>query len=233
MLSFIADPRDGSKGSNACNTCCCLAVQSQPGETNKWRIDYHDWAIPLMGEGLIVGTQFSIETKAAPVDPAAPTNSNYIVATLTNTASTGTVATNAVEPEARPLAFELLPFDGPSHGTVTFDDVTGAYTYTPHGNFIGYDKFFFATESENGRVVREVAIKVGPVDMPPAQLTPPVKVNRPGVAIDYQNLTFALSVSPAVQVGDVFKLTIRQPARDCDCNVYTHTSCYNISVGKC
>lgn len=232
MLSFSADPRDGSKGVSACNTCCCAAVVMAAGETNKFLIDYHEWAVPLMGEGLITGTQFSIETKAAPVSPVAPENTGYIVSTTVNGEVSSTVATNGVDPQGGLLEYRLVPFFTPLHGTVTLD-LNGSFVYKPFDNFKGYDRFFFSTISAEGEVIHEVAIKIGPAEMPPAQFFPPVSINYRGVAIDYQNLSFALTISPAVRRGDVYTLTIRQPARDCDCNVYFHTSCYAISIGKC
>jgi hypothetical protein len=230
MKSFIADPKDGT-AKQGCNTCCCAPAHVQPGSSDKWSIDYASWCVPALAT-LTARTRFVIETKEAERDPNAPTNTNYWAHTLPNMTAGGNVAAGAVEPNAQPLAFFLVPFFEPEHGKVTLNQNTGAFSYTPSGQFTGYDRFYVETRSSGGKVVTEVLIKVGPADMPDQPATPAISIC--GAEIEYgTQLTFALSVAPSVQVGDAFRLTVRQPARDCDCREIAHTSCYDIHVTGC
>lgn len=232
MKTFNADPRDGSQKYSSCSTCCCAAVGVRPGETDKYEIDYAEWAVPAMAQ-LVPRTRFAVETKEAERDPNAPTNTPYQVTTLEGVTFTGSVATSALEPNGLALSYSVVPFFEPEHGTVALL-ADGSYTYKPAGGFVGYDRFFVKTSSAGGDVVTEVAISVGPVTQPAAPLTPPIQINQRGVVIvGGFLLQFTVAVSPAVQVGDVFRVSVRQPARDCDCNEIFHTSCYDLQAGKC
>ena len=46
-------------------------------------------------------------------------------------------------------------------------------------------------------------------------------------------LRFPVAISPGAKVGDIYRLTIRAPAMDCDGTTYYHVSCYDITIGKC
>lgn len=53
---------------------------------------------------------------------------------------------------------------GPTNGSVTVDGATGAYVYTPNGNFSGTDTFsIVVSDGAGGSAVQEVVVSVAPV----------------------------------------------------------------------
>lgn len=240
MLRYIADGRDGI-GGGSCDTCCCERMPLRPGETNRVMIDYAPWSIPIGGQGLIDGGTFSIEKKAS-VTPsggnAAPVAVNIYKPGVFNTAIVGNFNTSVIDPDADPLTFTVLPLYEPAHGTFTLAP-DGAYVYTPIAGFIGVDRFFYSvtdgthTASIAEFVVGYAANAQPPIVQPP--FTPIIAVGSNGAEINHRmhTLSFPIAVSPAAVTGDAYRLTIRQPARDCDCNIFYHVSCYDIIIGKC
>lgn len=239
MIYFNADPRDAyATGGNVCGACCCQPIGIAPNEDNKVTIGYAPWAAPLGGNhGLQNGTQFSIEKKAGQEPEGAPDNTNYRIATTVGVSATIDVSDNATSPTSAIMTFGLVPLSGPSNGEAVLDS-DGALVYTPNDGFVGYDSLYFTTSDGDYTIVRQIVIKVSktspaPVlaDKPfdPVLRIDPKTVNlKPGY-----NMSFQLSASPAARVGDVYRLTIKQPALDCDCNEYNHVSCYDITITKC
>jgi hypothetical protein len=56
----------------------------------------------------------------------------------------------------------------------------------------------------------------------------PATVNQ-----QYFTVSFPVKVSPAAQLCEVWRLTVLQGALDCECQCYTHSSCYDIGIAKC
>jgi hypothetical protein len=243
MLQFTVDARDGVQSSNGCATCCCEPAVARPGETNLWQINYAPWAIPIGGRGLSVNTIFDIEKKTGATSPAgnqSPAVAFKASAVTFNTPLTDTVATSVVDPEADDLTFSLLPLYGPSNGEITFD-AAGAFTYTPHAGFSGYETFFYqVSDGQSAPRIGEVSLAVSlasPATPLPLKTkgTPAVRVRREGLVIlqSWAAIQFPVEISPAALPGDIYRLTIRQEALDCDCNPFYHVSCYDISIGRC
>lgn len=55
------------------------------------------------------------------------------------------------------------------------------------------------------------------------------------ISVDRKNflLRFPVSVSPGAATDNIYRIIIRQPALDCDCNKFWHEMCIDITVGKC
>ncbi|CAB3713424.1 Ig-like domain-containing protein [Achromobacter spanius] len=88
------------------------------------------------------------------VDPAVPgqtfdpATGNYAVSTVEDTAFNGQVS--AVDGDGDTLAYGV---DAPAtHGVVTVDPVTGAYTYTPTADYYGTDSFIISIDDGMGNI---------------------------------------------------------------------------------
>lgn len=238
MLTFDVNPRDGM-GASGCNTCCCQDATARPGETNKWRINYANWSVPLGGKGLNCQTTVSVEkikSCPAPAGSTDPANTDYVATTTVNNAASGDLSVNAT---GTSLTYEVLPLYAPANGTLNIQ-ADGTFTYTPNTGFIGYDFIYFTTsDGVNEPVINRLAIVVSP-SLPNVALPVPaddVMVSFPhdrrSIDAGYHTLDMAMTVSPAAKAGDLYRVEIRQPALDCDGNCFWHVSCYDVVIGKC
>lgn len=238
MLYFTVDPRDSYKVGGSCNTCCCQEASIAPDEINKMTVNYAPWAAPIGGKGLTNSTQFAVEKKSGDEPDDAPNNDNLSLAVERGAILGGDVFSTASSPIGEPLTFGLVPLSGPQHGTITFTDA-GIFTYTPDSGYTGYDNFFYTTTDGQNTVIREVIIQVNfpapAAPFPEQRYTPPIRIDRKRVKVDPNSfqLNLAIEASPALRVGEIYRLTIKQPTLDCDCNEYFHVSCYDFVVGKC
>jgi len=236
MLVFTADPRDASSGlQSACNSCCCQPATARPGERNKWMINYGTWAAPLLGQGITDRTSFDLEKMDQEPDPRAPINQNYYFPTSFNTALNGNVSTGASDPLDGELTYRLHGLFEPERGEVVVN-IDGTFSYTPTLGFSGYDSFYVITSNDAKSVVTQVIVGVAALDgnpRPAKAFDPVLYVHQKTVEANNNLLTFQLAASPAAVVGDRYRLTIRQPAIDCNCEEYFHVSCYDITVVSC
>lgn len=201
-------------------------------------IDYSAWAAPIGGRGLSNQVQFSVEKKfgSEPVD--GPTNTNYSFGTVSQAAINGDVSLNAVDPDADPLSYSLVPLSGPTKGLLEFN-ADGTFVYSPSSGFVGYDNFFFVTSDGNNEIIREVVIQSSAAlptpPLPQQPFTQPIFIDRNRLKVDPNSFrtTFAVEGSPGLRVGDIYRVTVRQPTLDCDCNEFIHISCYDFVVVKC
>lgn len=241
MLTFVADARDGSMGSNACNTCCCQAATVRPGETNLWAIAYANWVAPIGGRGLVGTPVFDIQNVTPVVATAAvnspPTNANYVFPVVYGTPFLGTVATSAVDPNADTMVYAVVPLYAPQNGTVAMN-ANGTFTYTPSAAFSGYDVFFYTTSDQiNKPVMNQVTMRVDPA-LPAVALPNPPAVQLLSVPLAKVSVTpslirFPVIASPAIPVGSIWRVTVRASAVTCDLVVYSHISCFDVIVGAC
>lgn len=245
MLYFMADARDGGHDSlrAACNTCCCQKMSLHPGETNRMTIDYSAWALPI---GWVVPTtQFSIETDNSSCDTSVvdgfgpPGNTNYTPSTAINTAVDIDLGANA-SPPGNTFTYRLVGLSGPLYGSVEQTGASGGPTfrYTPNSQFQGYDYFDYEMEDAQGRkTMQTVRIAVGnpATRADPARLAAVPYVDRGAVKVDdrMQTVSFPISMPTAVEDCQSFRLTVRQPAKDCDGNLYYHLSCFDITTKSC
>lgn len=238
MLYYTANPRDGADAVSACQVCCCETVKMRPGETNLMTINYTQWSVPM--GWLMAGTEYTMvhDTSAcstAAVDGfVAPTNTNYNVVSLANVASAVDLSVNATPAQA--FTFELMPFSGPANGTVTF--VGNIATYTPANSFNGYDNFWYKMTDPQGRtVIRSVTVAVGTVyGAPPREnsaLLPFIDLTKIKVNENAHTISFPVHMPLSCQPCDAYRMTLKQPARDCDGNTFSHFKCFDFRCGGC
>lgn len=244
MISFHVDARDGAgSASNGCAVCCCAPAAVRPGETNKVVLNYASWVAPIGGKGLICGTVFVSELiQTCPATNAGnqpPTNTNKNYATTLNVNLVGSVSPGSSDPEVDALVYSHVPLFGPFNGTLAMN-TDGSFTYTPRLGFTGRDEFVFETSDQINTPVRRIGyIAVNPVAGPNL---PAMPLNRPELYVppasvhitnNGQAMEFAIEASPALRVGDIYRMTIRQPAMDCDGTKFFNVFCIDWTVGKC
>ncbi|WP_170985159.1 Ig-like domain-containing protein [Roseomonas sp. AR75] len=75
---------------------------------------------------------------------------------------------NATDPDGDTLAYAIAAGDGPSHGSVSLDDATSAFLYTPEADFSGTDSFVVTiTDGNGGSATQVVSVTVTPVNDDP------------------------------------------------------------------
>ena len=137
-----------------------------------------------------------------------PVASNATVNLLEDTSATGTLANNASDVDGDVLTYAVT--SGPSHGTLQFNPVTGAYTYTPAGNYNGSDSFSYQiTDADRAVSSAVITFNIAPVyDAPQANGTLPalsandsssINLNVAGSFTDADNraLTYSASGLPS------------------------------------
>ena len=240
VLYFHADPRDGNGNSGvACSTCCCQPLSLRPGETNRMVIDYSAWSLPI---GWVVPTpQFSIEECGSTCDTSAvdgfgpPSNTNYTPTTANNTAVDVDLGANA-SPAGNTYTYRLVGLSGPLNGQVAQNGAV--FTYTPNAQFQGYDYFDFEMEDAQGRKTKyTVRITVGTPQVGPdaSRMASVPYIDRGAIKVDekLQLVSFPITMPTTVDDCQSFRLTIKQPAKDCDCNIYQHFACFDVKVSNC
>lgn len=241
MQMFTVDARSAAAPLiNPCSSCCCMQAYAKPGETNPWMLNYAPWIAPISGPGLVPSPSFDIKkmTSAAPGGTnLPPVNRDYSFIGSIDNDIAGVVSTNAVDPEAQALNYETVNLYGPFSGSLVFNP-NGTFVYTPFPSFTGYDSFFFKTlDGVNAPVINKVQLTVNPAAPTPALQAPPiipvVHVPRAKVQVRSPVLQFPLEVSPAAVPGDIWRMTVRAPAMDCDGNTFHHIACWDITIGKC
>lgn len=232
MLNQIIDPN--TQNGKGCSTCCCTELGARPGEVIPLTLDYAVWAVPIGGRGLSE-TAVDIDKIHSPTSPISVAQAS--LTTPFNTPLVGSLAGNVTNPDGLPVTFEHLPFDGPKNGVVSITE-TGSFTYTPTNGFAGYDRFFYSVKPEDGQpVVAEFVVGVVPQvgALPAVRYTPDVQVPASRVTINRSLaiVRLGIEVSPAAPIGAIYRMTVRTKTLDCDCNEYSHTSCYDLVIGKC
>lgn len=242
-VQFVANPRNGlaDDGFSPCaSRCCCEQVNIVPGETNRWYINYASWLAGLGGRGLVTPVDINIsrlmpEYVLSAPNATPPTNLDYDFAVMNDATLNDSVATNATMPEGVTLTYAMRQGSGPYHGIASLSQ-TGGLTYRSNQNFVGIDSFEFSTsDGINPPLVNRAIIAVSSatktVSIVSSEKLLEVPLSR--IAVQSPLLTFALVADQQIRVGDVYRMTIRQAALDCDASYFYHTSCYDLSVVKC
>lgn len=246
MYYFNADARDGGASNvSACNTCCCNSVFLRPGETNMIMMNYAPWVLPIMPPGLISGgTEYTVELNSdACADNAVdgflpPSNTNYELTTLANTALAIDLSVNEA-PAGNDFNYEIVALAGPSRGSLTPLVPNGpAYSYVPAGGYTGYDYFSYRMTDAQGRsVIRSVRVSVGTHNQLPdvgrMSLVPYVDLGKTKVDQRMQTLQFAVVMPISCRPCESYRLTVQQSAMDCERNLYKHRSCFDLSCKDC
>lgn len=249
MLFVTIDPRDGGagvSGGSSCAKCCCEPIGIRPGECNLMTLNYAPWSVPFGGRGLVPTTQISIDINrencsSQTIDGFGPPAYTAIdITTPVNTPVVGDIEAQML-PAGNSFTYKWLSVYGPEHGALTaFNEATGAWTYTPDNGYTGYDVFWFkATDAQGRTVIRRVVIAVGAVSgANPSSQGYGLNIDRSKVAINNRmhQVSFVMCLSPAAE-GSVdecarYRVTIRQPANDCDRTFY-HLTCFDVYPVKC
>ena len=230
----------------SCVKCCCAPVPMQPGEVQLMTLSYVQWTLPLGGRGLIPTTQILIEPNDAACNHGSidgwgpPFIVQQSAATPVDTPKSGNLAT-AMQPSGNQFVYSSMPLYGPQHGSVVIGG-NGVWTYTPQNSFVGYDYIWYKVEDVQGRtIVRYIDVTVGN----PAAIGIPHKAPVYGLSIDrsaivinnaYHMVTFPMEMSPSA-LGSVdecirYRVTVRQPASDCNYTFY-NVSCFDVYAVKC
>lgn len=231
--SSLVDP-------SGCVTCCCEVVSIKPGETLPLYLNYAPWAVPFAKRGLHCVPSVEIEEKRT-CDVANSSNMPPEIYAMDGMArfDTGTnVILNAnlgdkvSDPDGDPIVYKLLPHYRPQHGKLQLDP-NGPFTYNPSVDFKGEERFYVtASDGINAPFIFEVLIAVG-IDAGLMKPKLALEIGTPIVNAHLYIVTVPLIASPAAQTCQVFRLTIRQGALDCECNCYYHTDCVDVRIVKC
>lgn len=245
MHYFIADPRDGMRGSD-CSVCCCQNFGMRPGESNALKIDYAAWVLPFgNGAQLIAPLDIQIERNAdacsnEPVDGfTPPTNSlRFVAISLPVSGATAVDLSTTAGPSGNTFEYRVNPLNGPRNGSITpygADWSAGQFSYTPAPGFAGTDVVWFDQRDAQGRVYTfPVQMRVG--------ASAPTTPTKTGLSADGQRASIApnafiasipISLAPDAKPCERYRMTVKATARDCSGNLFTHYSCYDVTPGQC
>lgn len=234
MLHFTVDADTAVDAS--CQKCCCERINLKPGTTTKVSVGYAPWAVPIgqlhcTPQFMIEPMQTCLMPTPSNIPPASLTGSDIVLATPVNAAMTDSLASHIIDPEGLPLSFKALPFYTTKHGKLQLAE-DGMFTYTPISNYKGPDSFFVTASDGPNQTVFEIMIAVG---IPTSQVMPTPKISVGVATVDqrYFTVSFPVTLSPAVQDCEMWKLTVMQAALDCACDCYTRTDCFDIGVAGC
>jgi hypothetical protein len=226
MYNFtIKDVDQGTQ----CIPCCCESLSMKPGSTNKVSVNYAPWAVPI-GRLHCLPAFDLVQMQTCP-DTGQPVIQEPVqLAATTNATLLGDLRTFSTD---QSLTFKSSSLYGPWHGILELD-VSGTFTYTPNSGYTGEDRFYAtATNTAGNQTTFEVMLGVG-VDETAIKPTPHVSVD-PVVNVNYQYYiaSFAVKVSPAANLCEVWRLNIQMHSIDCECVCFDRTDCFDIRMVKC
>jgi hypothetical protein len=97
--------------------------------------------------------------------PVAPASISFISKMNIHSAA---MSINATDPDGDPLTYAIKDNFGPAHGSVTFDQIGGTFTYTPNTNYVGADAFTVTISDGLGGTTEEaVSVSVQQFDPVP------------------------------------------------------------------
>ena len=226
--------QDAEASASGCITCCCEKLALKPGTTSKISVGYAPWAVPI-GE-LHCTPQFMIEqmqTCPVPVGDNLPpaATSEVKFSTAKDSLLENDLKNMIKDPEAVALTYKVLPLYGAKYGKLDLKP-DGTFSYMPVSGYTGEERFYVSAADALHTVVFEVMIAVG---IDPATMAPMPHISVGPAVVDkrFFMVSFPVTVSPAAQLCEVWRLTVLQNALDCDCNCYNRTDCFDIGIAKC
>jgi len=237
MLHFTVDDQNAADA--ACQKCCCEKLNLKPGTTSKVQIGYAPWAVPI--GRLHCAPSFQIEpmeTCAVPVasnnlPPAISSNDGMArFDTGKNVALNADLRTKVTDIDGDPITFKILPLYAPKHGKIVLDPA-GPFTYTPAQLWTGEERFYAsASDGKHEPFIFEVMIAVE-IDAGTMVPTPHISIGPAVVDQRLYTVYFPVTMSPAAQPCEMWRLSVLQMALDCNCICFSRTDCFDIGVAQC
>jgi len=231
MMHFTVDD---FQALDSCQKCCCERLNLKPGTTTKVSVGYAPWVVPI-GQ-LHCTPQFQLEQlETCPVStgsnlpPQQQDSTPY--QTSMNTLLSGDLAQKITDPESVALTFKPVSLYGVKHGKLELAE-DGTFDYTPMSNYKGEDRFYVTASDGVNKTMFEILIAVAvAVDM----VAPMPHVSVGPATVDQRSCTvsFPVTVSPAADPCEVWRLTVLQAALDCACTCFTRSDCFDIGIVKC
>jgi VCBS repeat-containing protein len=121
----------------------------------------------LVSDGKGGTTEQVVSVTVAAVNDAPTAPASGSVTTGEDSASAAT-AIGASDVDGDSLTYSVKPGAGAANGSVSFDQASGTYTYTPNANFNGSDSFTIVIDDGNGGTAEQVvSVTVTPVNDAP------------------------------------------------------------------
>jgi hypothetical protein len=219
---------------DSCVVCCCEQVALKPGTTTKLTINYAPWAVPI--GRLHCDPEFALEQMAAcGVSPGAPVKigGGNVAFNVPSPPLLEDLKTKIEDPEGGSITFKVVPFYGPSYGVVEISP-DGTFEYAPQGGYNGPDRFYVtATDETKKSSTFEVLIGVGSYSSVNMTETPHIIVEGANVNYRYYTVSVAVRIAPTADLCEVWRLTARMTAIDCNCVCYDRQDCYDIRMRDC
>lgn len=152
-------------------------------------------------------TTVSISVTSPPGTPGTPVASNGAVQVYENTPVTGTLI--AVDDAGHALDYATVSGSGPTHGTVSVNQSSGTFTYTPNAGYTGSDTFDFIATDNSTRLPSNQATITLTVSTPPAPPASPLASDA-SYAL-YENQSASGTLSAATAPGDGLNYSVLQP----------------------
>lgn len=225
------------KSAGGCVVCCCEPLALKPGSTSKVSINYAPWAVPI-GRLHCFPMFELVEMDTCGMQAGAPVKTGGLPVafnTPQDITLEGDLKTKISDPDLDAITFKVLAFYGPHHGSVVVES-DGLFDYIPQGGYNGEDRFYVtATDIHGNASTFEVLIGVGTTNSADMKETPHVYVSQKSANVDsqYYTASFAITVSPAAQLCEVWRLNVAMQAIDCQCICFSRTDCYDIRLVKC
>jgi hypothetical protein len=152
-------------------------------------------------------TTVSITVNASPVTPGTPVASDGAAQVYENTPVTGTLI--AVDDDTSHILQYAVTGTGPTNGTVSVNQSSGAFTYTPNAGFTGSDSFdFTATDKTTGNPSNQATVTLTVSAAPAAPAAP--LASDASYAL-YENQSLSGTLSAAAAPGDGLSYSVLQP----------------------
>jgi VCBS repeat-containing protein len=132
----------------------------------------------VVSDGNGGSTEQVVSVNVTPVNdaPTAPPTSSVSTAEDTPSAAT---AIGASDVDNDTLTYSVKAGFGAAHGSVSFNQAAGTYTYNPASNYNGSDSFTILVSDGNGGTVEQaVSVSVSPVNDAPTGVTGSLQANE-------------------------------------------------------
>jgi len=235
MLAITVN--DSSQQNATCLPCCCEPLFLKPGTVTKVMVVYVPWSVPI--GSLHCVPQFAIEQMETCPVLAGANMPPHIIAqdgmarfdTGTNVTLTADMKTKVADPEGLALTFKVMPLYGPKFGKLNLLS-DGFFTYAPNPQFKGEERFFCTASDGVNSFTYETMIAVG-IDAGLMAPAPHIFVGTPTINKQLHTVSFPVTLTPAADPCEVWRLTVLQAAIDCSCECYTRTDCFDVKVASC